>query len=402
MPTPDVTPLAATAAAPAATAALPVVPADPSPPGDASAVTPTTAAAGASGPDPAVLSRDEEDLLEHLISNRRNCNLYLRDGGLPHYRGWFYLTNVIWYLRTVYNKSGARLTPDQMASLKKDYAAPRNARVPANPTEEDPEIPREAPAGPPHAWNALLYGGVIPHAQKVLSRLRIPCFKDITRQENGRYESSSETRSYRAKHHGDPVKDAAADSRRLELLMNAVKYLGTEYQQRHPELQPNWKKFGRKLTLDCSGFISQVYADSKVLVDSRTNAVLHLGSQVSDHYFKAVSYPDTLRIVMGPRCKLLAGSPPRVHGSPLVEESVEVVPFDGTVLTGDLGLSGMTTTPHRQANGTIGSSFTHIVMFTGRKVGNSHEYIHASDVGEGVDFGVRSFSDFKVLIRPIF
>ncbi len=399
MSKPEATQLAADAVAQAGAAALPTTCISSPPPGNNAEIAPPTAAAAAGPADPTILSEDERALLEYLIRNDRNQNFY-RYGGEdpPYYYGWFYLTNLLWYIRTTFNKSGERLTPDRMASLQKDYGAKRNARVPANPTKQDPEIPRLGPPGPPPEWFGLLFGGIIPFAQSVLARIRRPYFEDITLAK-GQYQSSSPIRTYHAKDHGDPARDAAADSRRLELLATAVKYLGTEYQQKHPETKQG-REFGRKLTLDCSGFTARVYAELKVLVDERTKAVIDLGSRVSDQYFKTISYPETLRVVMGPRCTLLAGAPRRGSGAPPIEPTIEDVPFDGTVLTGDLGLTRMRKRPYRKGDGTVDSDFGHVVMFTGRKVGNQYECIHASNYGECVDFGARAISDVGVLIRP--
>jgi len=366
--------------------------------GDPATLTPNRAVPGTAPADPGALSADEQAIVRDVIATaNRHQNLYL-EAGVPYYRGWNYLANLVWYLRTMYNPEGRELTADELAALKKTYGG-RNYKIPASGGKP---IPTLGPKGWPPAWNAIFFGGVIPFTQQVLKEIRAPDFADI-KLAGDTYASTSPLRSYHAKLHGDAAKDARGDSRRLQVLAIGKEWLGTEYAQGHPE-ETDGKQYGRRPTLDCSGFVATVFSDHRLgfLRNEAGKLTVTLGSQVSTQYATAVRYPDLFRIVKGPKCTRV-GTRLKDSAIPQVDAKVEQVAFSGPVLAGDIGMTGMKTAPCRGDDGFIESDFRHVVIFTGRSAGKgAYECIHAPDVGEGVDIGAKSLEgDVGVLIRPV-
>ena len=328
---------------------------------------------------PSVLSEDERTVLRGLIQRKCHRNR-------PSYRGLSCLTNIVRFMRRTRLTEPRAPSAQELTAIVDTFAKDGTIKVPGG--DENKGWHTGIRPLPSPEWLQLYWGGIIPFVQEVLSELRVSAFSDITEQ-NGMYATSDEKRAHRAQGEGERLA-----STRLALVSHSHGYLGWEYAQGNPEKKVG-AEYGRRPTIDCSGFIGAVYHASGLN--------LGFGGTVSSEYFVSIYHPEKMSVIKGARCVRQGTEsvrrPELVSVVPKIADEVEQVSLNGPVMAGDLGLRGMKIAPHRDPDGGVRCDFGHIVMFTGRTIGTESEYIHGPDFGTVVDVQSAPLAGFQVIMR---
>ena len=242
-------------------------------------------------------------------------------------------------------------------------------------------------------------------------------FTDIKQKPDGTFMSTDKNRKYDAN---------LAGGRGLEMVALAMEKLGMKYvdwsdtkgiagfPSAHDMPQADEDE-NKKVSLVCSHFIGQVFQQA---------GGGDIFSNVTGEYEQHIRHPQNWTIVKGAKCTPMLD--PTTHKPMSIEKIIEkkkgkkivkkvekklviekmenVSAGADSIKAGDFGLSISGDKPlSLDTDNTLIGKFQHIVLFTGRTVKGEIEYIHAPDVGTGVQLSYlapKNTDKFEVIMRP--